>query len=360
MGTLYVARSAKFSEWASDVGLSKNVFKVGYTDEPGREAIEAGWGGADDWTIVGKKAVDGLDEAELIAKLARKEKLIDPTYYPRLKGATGIFKVVAGQGREQHPRRQIHGRRDHLQIAEAEADRLRRLSHPERAEIAALARPQCGLCQRASRRSKASALPSRPERISPTSSSPAMIAVPGAGIGPATRDRHELLFHQGAIFHPRGQLLADIAALVPVDAVECVEARIPSAALSPAPGRGCRPARRATAAAGRIRRSRLAESRARSRQKPCSRAENQPRAERAMARVDEGDAARERRRGAKLRRASPGPPSIVAERGADDEVCRPRQRHFGRGACRSSDVVSGRKSARPRRRAGRNRRDCQE
>jgi hypothetical protein len=94
MGTLYVARSAKFSDWASDVGLSKNVFKLGYTEEPVEELVKAGLGGADDWAIVGEKAADGIDEAALIAKIARKEKLIDPTYYPRLKGATGIFKVA--------------------------------------------------------------------------------------------------------------------------------------------------------------------------------------------------------------------------------------------------------------------------
>ncbi|HEX4113474.1 MAG TPA: hypothetical protein VH020_13150, partial [Stellaceae bacterium] len=94
MGTLYVARSAKFSDWASDVGLSKNVFKLGYTDEPVEDVVKTGWGGADDWAIVGEKAADGIDEAALIAKIARKEKLIDPTYYPRLKGATGIFKVA--------------------------------------------------------------------------------------------------------------------------------------------------------------------------------------------------------------------------------------------------------------------------
>lgn len=94
MGTIYVARSAKFSEWASDVGLSKNVFKLGYTEVSVDEVVKANWGGADDWTIVGKKEADGLDEAEVIAKMARKEKMIDPVYYPRLKGATGIFKVA--------------------------------------------------------------------------------------------------------------------------------------------------------------------------------------------------------------------------------------------------------------------------
>jgi hypothetical protein len=94
MAQLYIARSAAFSEWASDVGLSKNVFKVGVTDEPVEDLVKTGWCGAADWTIVRKRAVDGLDEAEILARLARKEKLIDPTYYPRLRGATGIFKVL--------------------------------------------------------------------------------------------------------------------------------------------------------------------------------------------------------------------------------------------------------------------------
>ncbi|HEY5209334.1 MAG TPA: hypothetical protein VIJ42_07810 [Stellaceae bacterium] len=94
MGTIYVARSARFSDWASDVGLSKFVFKVGYTEDPVEELVSAGWCGLGDWTLVRKKTAEGLDEAALIAKLARKEKLIDSTYYPRLKGATGMFKVL--------------------------------------------------------------------------------------------------------------------------------------------------------------------------------------------------------------------------------------------------------------------------
>jgi len=94
VGTIYVARSARFSDWASDVGLSKFVFKVGYTEASVEELVAAGWCGTDDWTLLRKKAAEGLDEVALIAKLARKEKLIDPTYYPRLRGATGMFKVL--------------------------------------------------------------------------------------------------------------------------------------------------------------------------------------------------------------------------------------------------------------------------
>jgi hypothetical protein len=94
MGAVYVARSAKFSEWASDVGLSKHVYRLGYSKDPVEEVVKANWGGFDDWTIVGKKTAEGIEEAELVAKMARKEKMIDPTYYPRLKGATGMFKVA--------------------------------------------------------------------------------------------------------------------------------------------------------------------------------------------------------------------------------------------------------------------------
>jgi hypothetical protein len=94
MTILYVARSADFSEWASDVGLSKHVYKVGCTDEPLGPLIAAGWGGTTDWAVVNKQQIEGIDEAQILARLQRKEKMVDPVYYPRLKGATGIFKVA--------------------------------------------------------------------------------------------------------------------------------------------------------------------------------------------------------------------------------------------------------------------------
>jgi hypothetical protein len=43
---------------------------------------------------VKKQAVDGLDEGDAIERVARKEKLIDPKIYPKLRGAVGVFKVV--------------------------------------------------------------------------------------------------------------------------------------------------------------------------------------------------------------------------------------------------------------------------
>ncbi len=94
MGVIYVARSAKFGKWASDVGLSKHVFKVGYSDGDPKAIVEQGWGGETDWTILRKRDVEGLSEEAVIERLQRKEKMIDPAYYPRLRGAAGIFKVL--------------------------------------------------------------------------------------------------------------------------------------------------------------------------------------------------------------------------------------------------------------------------
>jgi hypothetical protein len=94
MGVIYVARSVKFGKWASDVGLSKHVFKVGYTDGDPKAVVEQGWGGETDWTILRKREAEGLSEEAVIERLQRKEKMIDPAYYPRLRGAAGIFKVL--------------------------------------------------------------------------------------------------------------------------------------------------------------------------------------------------------------------------------------------------------------------------
>jgi hypothetical protein len=94
MATIYVARSSKLSKWASDVGLSKHVFKLGCTDEDPKALATAGWAGETDWQLVKKQAVDGLDEGDAIERVARKEKLIDPKFYPKLRGAVGVFKVI--------------------------------------------------------------------------------------------------------------------------------------------------------------------------------------------------------------------------------------------------------------------------
>jgi hypothetical protein len=93
MGVIYVARSVRFSKWASDVGLSKHVYKVGVSEDDPKPIVEQGWGGESDWTILRKREIEGVSEDEVIERLSRKEKMVDPTYYPRLRGARGLFKV---------------------------------------------------------------------------------------------------------------------------------------------------------------------------------------------------------------------------------------------------------------------------
>lgn len=94
MGILYVARSSKLGRWASDVGLGKNVYKVGVADGDPKALAAAGWAGESDWMIVRKTAVEGLSEAEALERLGRKEKMIDPNLYPKLKGAAGVFRLT--------------------------------------------------------------------------------------------------------------------------------------------------------------------------------------------------------------------------------------------------------------------------
>lgn len=93
MSVIYVARSVKFGKWASDVGLSKYVFKVGVSDDDPKPLAEQGWGGETDWVILRKREIEGVSEEEVLQRLARREKMIDPAYYPRLRGSSGFFKV---------------------------------------------------------------------------------------------------------------------------------------------------------------------------------------------------------------------------------------------------------------------------
>ncbi|MGH7031953.1 MAG: hypothetical protein ACREE9_16450 [Stellaceae bacterium] len=97
MGFLYVARSAKLGRWASDVGLGRHVYKVGVVESDPKALAAAGWAGETDWTIIRKREVEGLSEAETLTRLAGKEKPIDPSLYPKLKGAAGVFRLTASR-----------------------------------------------------------------------------------------------------------------------------------------------------------------------------------------------------------------------------------------------------------------------
>jgi len=93
MPVLFVARSAKLCRWASDVGFGKHVYKIGVTEDDPKALAEAGWAGESDWKIVRRETVEGLSEEEAIERLSRKEKPIDTKLYPKLKGASGVFRV---------------------------------------------------------------------------------------------------------------------------------------------------------------------------------------------------------------------------------------------------------------------------
>ena len=93
MGAVFVARSVKFGKWASDVGLSKHVFKLGYSAGDPKEDVARGWAGETDWVLLKQEPAEGVDEAQLVERVQRKIKMIDPKYYPRLKDAIGLFKV---------------------------------------------------------------------------------------------------------------------------------------------------------------------------------------------------------------------------------------------------------------------------
>src|SRR6266446_9780211 len=94
MSTLYVARSVKLGRWASDVGLGKNVYKIGFADGDPKALAATGWAGETDWTIVRKKPIEGVTEEEALERLARKEKMIDPNLYPKLRGALGVYRLT--------------------------------------------------------------------------------------------------------------------------------------------------------------------------------------------------------------------------------------------------------------------------
>lgn len=96
MATVFVAVSKGLQAWGSDVGLTKNLYKLGWTDGTAADALARMVGerhaGRDDWQLVAEGEAAG-DEASALEQLGRKETLVDPRYYPQIKGARGIVKV---------------------------------------------------------------------------------------------------------------------------------------------------------------------------------------------------------------------------------------------------------------------------
>ncbi len=97
MSSLYVAYSPAMQEWGSDVGVSKLLYKVGFTDDDPAAAIKEltaeGYGGQNDWILAGAKEVEGLDQTAALTRLGERQKVLDPLYYPKIKGAKDIVKL---------------------------------------------------------------------------------------------------------------------------------------------------------------------------------------------------------------------------------------------------------------------------
>jgi hypothetical protein len=100
MAVLFVATSKNLAGWAADVGLTKHVYKLGVAAGSGDDAVKAlndeSYAGESDWRLLKQQEVEALDEADAIERLAKREKMVDPNYYPKIRGATGIFKVKIG------------------------------------------------------------------------------------------------------------------------------------------------------------------------------------------------------------------------------------------------------------------------
>jgi hypothetical protein len=101
MPAVYVAMSPAQQEWGEGVGISKHLYKLGLADGDGKSAAEAAaaalndstHAGQTDWQMIGWQDLPVESEEALIAKMAERQKMVDPTYYPKIKGARGIFRI---------------------------------------------------------------------------------------------------------------------------------------------------------------------------------------------------------------------------------------------------------------------------
>ncbi len=97
MPVVYVARSKSLSDWGASVGISKSLFKVGVAEGSAKSAVaalnEEECAGLDDWRLVGSEDAAELDEDMVLKRLAETDTVVEPAYYPRIRGEPGIFRV---------------------------------------------------------------------------------------------------------------------------------------------------------------------------------------------------------------------------------------------------------------------------
>lgn len=97
MSVVFVASSRGLGKWGADVGLTKHIYKLGVAEDTAEAAVKAmndsTVAGFTDWKLVMREDVEGAEDEALIARLAPRERMVDPGLYPKLRGARGIFKV---------------------------------------------------------------------------------------------------------------------------------------------------------------------------------------------------------------------------------------------------------------------------
>ena len=97
MPSVYVAMSETMQEWGSDAGISKHLYKVAVTEESPEDAVKAlnaeGYGGQKDWTFLDSRDAPTVDPAAMTNRVGERLKIIDPLYYPKIKGAKDIVRV---------------------------------------------------------------------------------------------------------------------------------------------------------------------------------------------------------------------------------------------------------------------------
>ena len=97
MVIIYVTRSQSLAKWGTDVGFTKHLYKVGVAEDTAEAALKAlnkgRYAGEADWRLVTKQKTEIADESAMLERLGRKERVVDPDLYPKLRGARGIFKV---------------------------------------------------------------------------------------------------------------------------------------------------------------------------------------------------------------------------------------------------------------------------
>ena len=98
MAVIYVARSKVLADWGSSVGISKHLFRVGVTPGTAKQAVaelnEQACAGSRDWRLLKADDAGDLAEGEVWQRLEVKARVVDPDYYPRIRGARGIFRVT--------------------------------------------------------------------------------------------------------------------------------------------------------------------------------------------------------------------------------------------------------------------------